>query len=241
MARVAIVTGGTRGIGEAISLALRDQGMTVAANYAGNDEKAREFTERTGIKAYKWDVGDYRRLPGRRAAGRERARAGRRARQQCRHHPRRHDEADDPPGLGRGDRRQSRRLLQHGQGGVRGDAERASSGGSSTSARSTARPASTARSITPPPSRASTASPRRWPRKARARASPSTRSRPAISTPRWSRRCPRTCSRRSSPGSRSAGSARPRRSRAASLFLCAEDGGFVTGSTLSINGGQHMY
>jgi acetoacetyl-CoA reductase len=59
MARVAIVTGGTRGIGEAISVALRDQGVTVAANYAGNDEKARDFTERTGIKAYKWDVGDY--------------------------------------------------------------------------------------------------------------------------------------------------------------------------------------
>jgi len=59
MARVAIVTGGTRGIGEAISLALRDMGMTVAANYAGNDEKARAFTDATGIKAYKWDVGDY--------------------------------------------------------------------------------------------------------------------------------------------------------------------------------------
>ena len=59
MARVAVVTGGTRGIGEAISLALRDQGVTVAANYAGNDEKARAFTDRTGIKAYKWDVSDY--------------------------------------------------------------------------------------------------------------------------------------------------------------------------------------
>ena len=59
MARVAIVTGGTRGIGEAISIALRDQGVTVAANYAGNEEKAREFTDRTGIKSYKWDVGDY--------------------------------------------------------------------------------------------------------------------------------------------------------------------------------------
>ncbi|HEV7659972.1 MAG TPA: acetoacetyl-CoA reductase [Allosphingosinicella sp.] len=58
MARVAIVTGGTRGIGEAISVALKDQGVTVAANYAGNDEKARAFTERTGIKAYKWDVAD---------------------------------------------------------------------------------------------------------------------------------------------------------------------------------------
>jgi acetoacetyl-CoA reductase len=59
MARVAVVTGGTRGIGEAISLALRDQGLTVAANYAGNDQKAQEFTQRTGIKAYKWDVSDF--------------------------------------------------------------------------------------------------------------------------------------------------------------------------------------
>ncbi|HEY0147508.1 MAG TPA: acetoacetyl-CoA reductase [Allosphingosinicella sp.] len=59
MARVAIVTGGTRGIGEAISVALRDAGMTVAANYAGNEEKARQFTERTDIQAYKWDVSDF--------------------------------------------------------------------------------------------------------------------------------------------------------------------------------------
>ena len=58
MARVAIVTGGTRGIGEAISIALRDAGVTVAANYAGNEEKAREFGERTGIKSYKWNVSD---------------------------------------------------------------------------------------------------------------------------------------------------------------------------------------
>ncbi|MEO7178190.1 MAG: acetoacetyl-CoA reductase [Allosphingosinicella sp.] len=59
MARVAIVTGGTRGIGEAISIALREEGVTVAAIYAGNDGKAREFSERTGIKAFKWDVGDF--------------------------------------------------------------------------------------------------------------------------------------------------------------------------------------
>jgi len=59
MARVAIVTGGTRGIGEAISIALKDAGMMVAANYAGNDDRARTFTERTGIAAYKWDVADY--------------------------------------------------------------------------------------------------------------------------------------------------------------------------------------
>ncbi|AHE56854.1 acetoacetyl-CoA reductase [Sphingomonas sanxanigenens] len=59
MAKVAIVTGGTRGIGEAISLALKDAGVTVAANYAGNEEKAKAFTEKTGIASYKWDVGDY--------------------------------------------------------------------------------------------------------------------------------------------------------------------------------------
>jgi acetoacetyl-CoA reductase len=59
MARVAIVTGGTRGIGEAISVALRDMGMKVAANYAGNEERAREFTDRTGIAAYKWDVANF--------------------------------------------------------------------------------------------------------------------------------------------------------------------------------------
>ncbi|MCZ4341080.1 acetoacetyl-CoA reductase [Sphingomonadaceae bacterium G21617-S1] len=59
MARVAIVTGGTRGIGEAISLALKDMGAIVAANYAGNEERAREFSERTGIRSYRWDVSDY--------------------------------------------------------------------------------------------------------------------------------------------------------------------------------------
>ncbi|HEX8937865.1 MAG TPA: acetoacetyl-CoA reductase [Sphingomicrobium sp.] len=59
MARVAIVTGGTRGIGEAISIALRDMGMKVAANYAGNEERARSFGERSGIAAFKWDVSDF--------------------------------------------------------------------------------------------------------------------------------------------------------------------------------------
>ncbi len=59
MARVAIVTGGTRGIGEAISLALKEAGVSVAASYAGNAQRAAEFTERTGIPAYQWDVADY--------------------------------------------------------------------------------------------------------------------------------------------------------------------------------------
>ncbi|MDE3115181.1 MAG: acetoacetyl-CoA reductase [Pseudomonadota bacterium] len=59
MARVAIVTGGTRGIGEAISVALAAAGCKVAANYAGNEERAQEFSKRTGIAAYKWDVANY--------------------------------------------------------------------------------------------------------------------------------------------------------------------------------------
>ncbi|MEO7246873.1 MAG: SDR family NAD(P)-dependent oxidoreductase, partial [Novosphingobium sp.] len=59
MARVAIVTGGTRGIGQAISLALKDEGFTVVANYAGNQDAARAFTSATGITAYRWDVGDH--------------------------------------------------------------------------------------------------------------------------------------------------------------------------------------
>jgi acetoacetyl-CoA reductase len=59
MARVALVTGGSRGIGEAISKALKAAGYDVAATYAGNDEKAKAFTEATGIKTYKWNVADY--------------------------------------------------------------------------------------------------------------------------------------------------------------------------------------
>ncbi len=59
MARVALVTGGTRGIGEAISLALKAEGYTVAASFAGNEEAAKAFTEKTGIASYKWDVSDF--------------------------------------------------------------------------------------------------------------------------------------------------------------------------------------
>jgi len=59
MARVALVTGGTRGIGEGISVALQDAGYKVAANYGGNDEAANKFKEKTGIPVYKWDVSDF--------------------------------------------------------------------------------------------------------------------------------------------------------------------------------------
>ncbi len=59
MARVALVTGGTRGIGAAVSKMLKDKGYTVAANYAGNDEAAKKFKSETGIAVYKFDVGDF--------------------------------------------------------------------------------------------------------------------------------------------------------------------------------------
>jgi acetoacetyl-CoA reductase len=59
MTRVALVTGGTRGIGAAISKALHAKGYKVAANYAGNDEAAAAFTAETGIATFKWNVADY--------------------------------------------------------------------------------------------------------------------------------------------------------------------------------------
>jgi len=59
MTRVAIVTGGSRGIGAAISKALKAEGVEVAATYAGNDEAAAAFTAETGIKTFKWNVADY--------------------------------------------------------------------------------------------------------------------------------------------------------------------------------------
>ena len=59
MARVALVTGGSRGIGAAISRALQAAGCKVAANYAGNDEAAAKFKDETGIPVYKWSVADY--------------------------------------------------------------------------------------------------------------------------------------------------------------------------------------
>ncbi|MEP3232558.1 MAG: acetoacetyl-CoA reductase [Hyphomicrobiales bacterium] len=59
MTKVALVTGGSRGIGAAIAVALKEAGYSVAASYAGNDEKAAAFTAETGIKTYKWDVGSY--------------------------------------------------------------------------------------------------------------------------------------------------------------------------------------
>jgi acetoacetyl-CoA reductase len=60
MGRVALVTGGTRGIGAACCKALKDAGYNVAANYAGNDDAAQAFKKETGVPVFKWDVGDYK-------------------------------------------------------------------------------------------------------------------------------------------------------------------------------------
>ncbi len=59
MAKIALVTGGTRGIGASIAMALKDKGYKVASNYAGNDERAKQFSESSGIPVYKFDVSDY--------------------------------------------------------------------------------------------------------------------------------------------------------------------------------------
>ena len=101
MGRVALVTGGSRGIGAAISTALKDAGYTVAANYAGNDEAAKKFTDETGIKTYKWSVADYDACAAGIKAGRGRPRAGGGAGQQRRHHPRRAVPQDDARSSGR--------------------------------------------------------------------------------------------------------------------------------------------
>lgn len=64
MSRVALVTGGTRGIGAAIGKALKAAGYTVAANYAGNDEAAQKFKSETGVPVFKWDVSSYEACTG---------------------------------------------------------------------------------------------------------------------------------------------------------------------------------
>ena len=90
MARVALVTGGTRGIGAAISVALKAAGRNVVASYAGNDAAAEAFTKETGIAVMQLRRRRFRGLRDGGAADRRRARADRNPGQQCRHHPRRH-------------------------------------------------------------------------------------------------------------------------------------------------------
>jgi acetoacetyl-CoA reductase len=85
MPRVALVTGGTRGIGAAIAKALKAAGYTVAANYGGNDEAAQKFKAETDINVYKWDVSSFDAC----TAGVKQVEADLGPSQQCRHRPRR--------------------------------------------------------------------------------------------------------------------------------------------------------
>ena len=88
MPRVALITGGTRGIGAAVSKALKAAGYSVAAVYHGNDAAAQKFKAETGIAVYKWDVASFEACTAGVKTGRGRGRSDRRAGQQCRHHPR---------------------------------------------------------------------------------------------------------------------------------------------------------
>ena len=220
MPRVALVTGGTRGIGAAIAKALKAAGYKVAAVYDGNDEAAQKFKAETGINVYKWDVSSFEAC----AAGVKQVEADlgpvdvlvnnagiTRDAQLHRMKPEQWTEVINT-NLGS--------LFNMTPAGDRGHARRANSAASSTSPRSTARRASSGRPTIPPPRPARSASPRRWRRRARASASPSTRLRRATSIPRWCRRCRRTCWRRASCRPfRSAGSASRKRSGAAWCFL----------------------
>ena len=216
MARVAIVTGGTRGIGRAICEALKADGLTVVANYAGNEEKARAFTDETGIPAYRWDVGDHEAALDGCERVEERSRADRRAGQQRRHHPRRHAAQDELRGLGRRDADQPRRLLQHGQGVLPGN--EGARLGPDRQHRLDQRPG---RAVRPGQLRRGQ---ERHPRLhqgagagRRALRHHRQRDRAGLHRHRHGRRGARDrCSRRSSPRSRSAGSATPRRSPAGS-------------------------
>ena len=241
MKRVALVTGGTRGIGAEISRALHKHGRTVIASYAGNEAAASAFAAETGIAVMRFDAGDF-------AA--------------CQDAVTRISGDQGPieilvnnAGITRDGTmsRMSRDMWGRGDSIPISDPASTcasspstacaprSSAASSTSAASTDRPANTARSTTPPPNPASTASPRPSRRKVHGSASPSTRSPRAMSIPTWCGRYLMMCCRRSLPGSRRDGWGRPRTVARGVVFLTADEADFVTGSTLSINGGQHMY
>ena len=113
MARVALVTGGTRGIGAAISLALKAQGRKVVANYASNDVAAEILLQGNRYRRRQIRCQQLRGLPGRHCQDRLRARSDRSFGQQRRHHPRCHDRQNAPRYVGCGNRYQPRLLLQY--------------------------------------------------------------------------------------------------------------------------------
>ena len=108
MPRVALVTGGTLGVGAAIAKALKAAGYTVAAVYHGNDEAAQKFKAATGIAVYQNGTSLVEGVRRRHQAGRGRARSHRHPGQQCRHHPRRGAAPHDRGAVERGDPRQPR-------------------------------------------------------------------------------------------------------------------------------------
>ena len=95
MARVALVTGGTRGIGAAISAALKQQGRIVVANYASNEKAATAFHEETGIRVVRFDVCNFEACEAAVRTDRRGGRADRDPREQRRHHARRNAGAHD--------------------------------------------------------------------------------------------------------------------------------------------------
>ena len=113
MARVALVTGGTRGIGAAICKALQAAGYKVAAVYHGNDEAAQKFKSETGIAVFKWDVASFEACAEGVKKVADRSRPGRGAGQQRRHHPRLAASPHEAGAVDRGDQHQSRLAVQH--------------------------------------------------------------------------------------------------------------------------------
>ena len=95
MTRVALVTGGTRGIGAAVSRALKAAGYSVAATYAGNSKAAEAFAAETGIHVHQWDIGDFDACAAGVNAVEAQTRANRYPGQQCRHRARRRAPQDD--------------------------------------------------------------------------------------------------------------------------------------------------
>jgi acetoacetyl-CoA reductase len=192
MARVAVVTGGTRGIGAAISKALKAAGYNVAATYAGNDEAAQKFKAETGIAVYKWDVASFDAC----AAGIKQV------------------EADIGPvdvlvnnaGITR-DAQLHRMTLEQWQAVINTnlgslfnmsrnviEGMRARKFGRIINISSiNGQKGQFGQTNYSAARRATSASPRRWRRKAPRAASPSTLSHRDTSTPRWCRRCPKTC------------------------------------------------
>ena len=108
MSKVAVVTGGTRGIGHAISIELKNRGYSVVAIYGGNDEAAHKFQAETGIPIFKWDVGDYDACVAGLKQVEDAVRADLHHREQCRGHPRRYASPDDTPAMERRDPRRPR-------------------------------------------------------------------------------------------------------------------------------------